>query len=178
MQMPEKEMPELIDGRPYVRATHRLRHGYCMTRLGGALDQGYNGASSAWWILAEPDVRLTPHRIVRPDLAGWRKDRMPDLTDNWPIDLRPDWACEIASPTNSHYDRGVKSKVYREAGIPWYWLVDPQERTVEVLELVGDTWRYHGGYTDGDALALPPFDEVVLTMGELFGPLPKGWPGT
>jgi Uma2 family endonuclease len=178
VHLPEKEMPELIDGRPYLRPPTTARHGFLHGELPVALRLCDPKLALVWWVLAEPDVRITPHRIVRPDLAGWRKDRQPELTDDWPIDLRPDWVCEIASPRSSHYDRGLKSKVYREAGIPWYWLADPQERTLEVLELDGDTWRYHGAYTDGDVLALPPFDAAVLTMSELFGPLPKGWPGT
>jgi Uma2 family endonuclease len=175
--LPEQEMPELIDGKPYLRAAPRGRHGFCFSRLSGALDRLYNAPRSGWWVLSEPDVRLTPHRIVRPELAGWRKERMPDLTDDWPIDLRPDWVCEIASPSNAHYDRGIKSRVYLEAGVPWYWLADPQERTLEVFELQGEKWQYDGSFTDGDVCALPPFDDAVLTMAELFGPLPKGWPG-
>jgi len=177
VQLPEKEMPELIDGRPYLRAAPRLRHSFIHGELLLALRQGDPKLAAGWWIVVEPDVRLTKHRIVRPDLAGWRKDRMPALTDDWPIDLRPDWICEIASPSTSHYDRGLKAKVYREAGIPWYWLADPQQRMLEVLELRGDAWVYHGAHSDGDVLALPPFDQAVLDLATLFGPVPKGWPG-
>jgi Uma2 family endonuclease len=175
--LPEQEIPELIDGKPYLRAAPRGRHGYLTTELPTGLRIADPNTATSWWIIGEPDVRLTPHRIVRPDLAGWRKERMPDLTDDWPIDLRPDWVCEIASPSNSHYDRGIKSRVYLEAGVPWYWLADPQERTLEVFELQGEKWQYFGSFTDGDVCALPPFDDAVLTMAELFGPLPKGWPG-
>ena len=178
VHLPEKEMPELIDGRPYLRAAPRQRHGVLQLRIGGQLDRLLGAVPAGWWIVAEPDVRLAQHRIVRPDLAAWRKESMPELTDDWPIDLRPDWVCEIASPSNSHYDRGPKSKVYLEAGIPWYWLADPQERTLEVYQNQGESWRYHGSFTDGDVVGLPPFDAAVLTMSELFGPLPKGWPGT
>lgn len=174
VHLPEQEMPEIIDGKPCARAAPRGRHSYVQGELPIVLRLSDPKTAQAWWILPEPDVRLTPHRIVRPDLAGWRKDHMPDLVDDWPIDLRPDWVCEIASPNNAHYDRGIKSRVYREAGVPWYWLADPQERTLEVFELQGEKWQYFGAFTDGDVCALPPFDDAVLTIGELFGPLPKG----
>jgi Uma2 family endonuclease len=177
VHLPENEMPELIDGRPYMRAAPRGRHGYLQGELPIGLRLGDPKIALGWWIIVEPDVRLTQHRILRPDLAGWRKERMPELTDDWPIDLRPDWVCEIASPSNAHYDRGIKSKVYREAGVPWYWLADPQERTLEVFELTGENWRYRDSFSDGDVLALPPFDDAVLRIADLFGPLPKGWPG-
>ncbi|MBI5610201.1 MAG: Uma2 family endonuclease [Deltaproteobacteria bacterium] len=146
--------------------------------MGSELDRAFNQIPTGGWVLPEPDVRLAPHRIVRPDLAGWRKEHMPELSEDWPIDLRPDWVCEVVSPTNAHYDRGLKSQVYLQAGVPWYWLADPQERTLEVFENHGKHWLYHGSFTDGDVRGLPPFDSAVLTMSELFGPLPKGWPGT
>lgn len=169
VHLPEQEMPEIIDGKPYYRAAPRMRHSAAATEIIGELRSLQKGSLSGWWILSELDVRLSPQRVVRPDVCGYRKERLPELVEDWPLDLRPDWVCEILSSGTARYDRGTKSKAYADAGIPWYWLVDPQERTVEVLELQGGRWALHGCFGDGETLALPPFDGCEISISDLFG---------
>jgi len=86
------------------------------------------------------------------------------------VQTPPDWVCEVLSPTTSAYDRGKKATAYAQAGVPWYWIVDPIERTVEVLELLNGRWTISGVYTDGAELALPPFEQTVIVVAELFAP--------
>ena len=169
VHLPEEQRPELIDGKPYYRAAARKRHGNSAGRLFARLEPlEARPQRSGWWISLDPDVQLGS-QIVRPDLAGWRKEAMADLTDEWPAQLRPDWVCEILSPTNFRYDRSTKGKVYAEAGIPWYWLVDAKERTLEVWELAGGRWSVLGCFGDDEKLALPPFDGLEFEVGQLFG---------
>ena len=170
VHLPELERPEIIDGKPYYRAAARKRHGNAAGRLFARLEPLERRTQrSGWWISIEADVQLG-QQILRPDLAGWRKERMPELTDEWPTLIIPDWVCEILSPTTARYDRGTKGEVYAQAGIPWYWLVDPQERMVEVWELTGTRWTLHGCFGDDQTLALPPFDGLEFEVGQLFGP--------
>ena len=169
VHLPEQEMPEIIDGKPYYRAAPRMRHSVAASEVSAALLGLGKPLRTGWWILADLDVRLGPERVIRPDLCGYRKERLPELVDDWPVELRPDWVCEILSPTTARYDRGTKGEVYAQAGIPWYWLVDPQERMVEVWELTGTRWTLHGCFGDDQTLALPPFDGLELAVGQLFG---------
>lgn len=172
MHLPEQEQPELIDGQPYARAIARSTHGRMVAQLVRHVVRADTpDVRDGWWISIEPSVRLSTHNIVGPDLAGWRKSRLPELPDDWPLDVRPDWVCEVLSPGTARYDRGTKARLYAASGIPWYWLVDGQERLVEVLELVGSHWRVHGVYGDGDQLALPPFDALEVAVSELFLPV-------
>jgi hypothetical protein len=73
--------------------------------------------------------------VLRPDLVGWRRERVPDFPRERPIPHRPDWVCEILSPTTAARDRGPKRDVYRSAGVPRYWLLDVANRTITVLRL-------------------------------------------
>lgn len=169
VHLPEQDMPEIIRGTPYYRAAPRMKHSAVATEVIAALATQDPRLRAGWWILSDLDVRLTPHCIVRPDICGYRKERLPDLTDDWPVDLRPDWVCEILSPSNARYDRATKGEVYAEAGIPWYWLIDPEERLVEVWELNGERWMLYGCFGGDQSCALPPFDGLELAVGRLFG---------
>ncbi len=169
VHLPEQEMPEIIDGKPYYRAAPRMRHSVAAWEVSAALLGMGPPLRAGWWILADLDVRLGPNRVVRPDLCGYRKERLPEPVDDWPLPLSPDWVCEILSPTNFRYDRSTKGKVYAEAGIPWYWLVDAKERTLEVWELAGGRWSVLGCFGDDEKLALPPFDGLEFEVGQLFG---------
>jgi Uma2 family endonuclease len=174
VHLPEHEQPEIVGGKPYYRAVPRIQHGRALQKLAARLDPADSATlQGGWWIAIEPGVRLSTRVIVGPDLAGWRKDRLAELPDDWPCDIRPDWVCEVLSPSNGWYDRGPKAQAYAEAGIPWYWLVDPQQRTLEVLELHDCHWRILGCYHGDDKLALPPFDGLEIAVDELFAPLPQ-----
>lgn len=124
-----------------------------------------------WWIFVEVDVELGPNDIVRPDLAGWKRAGLPDPGDQRPISVAPDWVCEIVSPTSAHRDRVVKRDLYCESGIPHYWLVDVEARTLEAFRLTDQGWILTGNYGDEAVVAIPPFDAMELPVGRLF--LPK-----
>jgi Uma2 family endonuclease len=122
--------------------------------------------------LLEVDIRLSPHDIVRPDLAGWRRERLPRPWDVRPIDVVPDWVCEIVSRSNAALDRVRKRELYARAGIPYYWLVDPDEHTLEALHLDGSAraWVEVGAYDDKSVARIAPFEAVELEVGRLFPP--------
>lgn len=137
-------------------------------------DDDERGRHSGWWILPEVDVRLAPHDIVRPDVADWRRPKLPSLWGQRPIEVAPDWVCEIISPSNAAHDRVTKRRLYARHGIPHYWLLDPVVRTLEALRLDGEVWVELGVYGDGDLACIEPFVLVELDVGRLFPPAPSG----
>ena len=177
MHLPDERRPELIAGKEHFRAAPRTRHGFGAHRVSVAVDPATRrNEATGWWICQEPDIALSDTTYLRPDLAGWRKVRMPELTDEWPTRLPPDWVCEILSPSNAVYDRRDKASEFARAGVPWLWLVDPQERLVEVFKLrhdeeLGNRWLLVGVYGADAVQALPPFEDVVVQVGDLFAPL-------
>lgn len=74
---------------------------------------------------------------------------------------------------NRRRDKEVKVEEYAEAGIPEYWIVDPEMRQVTVLVLDGTAYRQHGVFGPGEtatSVLLPGFrasvDEVFAAAQE------------
>jgi len=150
LALPEGTRAEVVAGDVHLAPSPRPRHARAKRALAGFVggpfdDDDGHGGPGGWWILTEVDVRLSAHDIVRPDLAGWRRERFAD--DPWdtlPIDVVPDWICEVLSPSNAAHDRVTKRRLYAKHEVPYYWLVDPQTRTLEALRLVSrvsSSWR-------------------------------------
>jgi len=155
---------------PAPRPAHSKVQGALRRFVGGPYDDddGFGGPGG-WWIFVEVDVQLTVHDIVRPDLSGWRRERLAD-PDERPFTTAPDWACEILSPSSARRDRVTKRHLYAKHGIRHYWLVDPESRTLEALELRDGVWVEVGVYDDTATARVPPFSELELPIGRLFLP--------
>jgi Uma2 family endonuclease len=166
---------EILDGQIVVSPAPLPRHSRVQRALGRFVggpfdDDDGRGGPGGWWIFVEVDVRLTAHDVVRPDLAGWRRERLPTPGSVRPIDVVPDWVCEIASPSTVARDRVTKRALYAKHGVPYYWVVDPEGRTLEALELSGGRWVELGAYDDTATASIPPFSEIALEVGRLFLP--------
>ena len=108
------------------------------------------------------------HDIVRPDLAGWRRERLPDPGEQRPISVVPDRVCELVSPGTAARNRVQKRNLYGERGIPHYWIVDVDSRTLEAFQLEKGQWMLAGTYGDDASAAIPPFEAIELEVGRLF----------
>lgn len=173
---PEDQRVELIRGQMDVLPAPRPRHSKPQRSLGRFIggpfdDDDGHGGPGGWWIFVEVDVAFGPHDVLRPDLSGWRRERLPD-PDQPPISIAPDWVCEILSPSTAARDTTVKKRLYAEHGVAHYWLIDPDRRTLEALALVEGRWVDVGSYGDEDAARIPPFEAVELSIGRLFLPKP------
>ena len=70
-----------------------------------------------------------------PDIAGWRRERLVAVPETAYIEIAPDWICEVLSASTDRRDRTVKSRIYAEAGIPHFWIIDPRQQFLEAFEL-------------------------------------------
>lgn len=167
---------ELVGGQLVPKAEANARHGKAQGTIrrfiGGPFDDddGYGGPGG-WWIFTEVLVLLGPD-VFRPDLSGWLRERLPDPAQHTPIEVVPDWCCEVLSPSNARHDRVTKRAAYARAGVRHYWLVDPETRMLEALELDADgRWRECGVYDETTTDArIPPFEAIALDVGRLFFP--------
>lgn len=171
LALPEHVVGEIIDGELVVSPRPAPRH----ARVGTASAQdlspfdrkggGPPDRPGGWWILFEPELHLYRGQVVVPDLAGWRRERMPTLPETAFFELPPDWVCEVISPSSGRRDRIHKARIYLDCGVEWLWLVDPLAQTVEVLHAETGRWVVAGGWEGEDAEArIPPFDAVALDL--------------
>jgi Uma2 family endonuclease len=150
---------------------HSKAQGAARRFLGGPFDDDDGrGGPGGWWIFVEVDVALGPQDIVRPDLAGWRRARLPKPGATRPIEVVPDWICEVVSPSTAARDRVTKRNLYARCGVAHYWLIDPEARVLEALALREGSWFEHGVYDDCATARIPPFDAIELEIGRLFLP--------
>jgi Uma2 family endonuclease len=175
LALPEGARAELVDGSLEFAPSPTPEHGRAQRTLGSLIggpfdDDDDRGGHGGWWILLEVDVRLGTHDVVRPDLAGWRRERLPDPWGRLPVEVRPAWIGEIISPSNAAHDRVTKRRLYADSGVPHYWLVDPAARTLEALRLQDGVWIELGVWGDGDRARIDPFAAVELEVGRLFPP--------
>lgn len=136
--------------------------------LGGPFDFGRGGPGGCW-IIPEPEVHFVPdEEVVVPDLAGWRRERMPAVPEDQRFLVTPDWVCEILSPSTARKDRTLKLPLYAQYGVPHAWLVDPLARTLEAFELRGGLWALIATLAECDVVRVPPFDAIEFSLGDLW----------
>jgi Uma2 family endonuclease len=167
--LPEDVVGEIIEGVLYTfprpRAVHAHVEGYVVGDLQFRFERG-RGGPGGWWILVEPGIELPGSPEVVPDVAGWRKERMPELPEDRAINVVPDWVCEILSLTTRAHDLRVKRPFYARVGVRHLWFVDVEARTLVVSKLVQGHWLELGVYGEADAVRAEPFDAVEIALGE------------
>ena len=170
LAVPAPLVAELINGtlvtNPRPAARHALASSVLGVELGGAFHRGRSGPGG-WILLDEPELHLHGDVLV-PDLAGWRRERMPELPDAAAFELAPDWVCEVLSPATAAIDRADKLPIYAREGVPHAWLVDPNVRSLEAYRLDGDRWTLLGAWHDRAEGRAEPFTELALELGRLW----------
>jgi Uma2 family endonuclease len=177
LKLPDAVRAQILSGQiitaPAPLPSHSKVQGAVRRFVGGPFDDDDgHGGPGGWWIFVEVDVQLDVHNVVRPDLAGWRRARLPDPGEQRPISITPDWVCEVLSPSSVAYDRVTKSRLYAANGIRHYWIIDVDARTLEAFELVEQRWVLAGSYDEDALVRVAPFVEVELPVGRLFLPRP------
>lgn len=172
LDAPEHMVAEIIGGALHLHPRPRSRHARVSSALGRQIGGPFDydpGGPGGWWILDEPELHLGPDVLV-PDLAGWRRERMPVLEDVPYFEMAPDWVCEVLSPATRARDRGTKRDLYGGHGVSHLWLVDPEDRQVEAFERRDEAWVLRLTAGGEDRVALPPFEAAELDLAPLWLP--------
>ncbi len=168
--VPDHFVAEMFDGELYATPRPSTLHTNAASvlgaELGGPFHRGRNGPGG-WVIWFEPELHFGNDVLV-PDLAGWRRERLPRLSDDAFMTLAPDWACEVLSKSTESLDRGKKLEVYAREGVSHAWLLDPSRRTLEVLELESGAWSPLERYEGNAIVRAAPFDAIELELGALW----------
>ena len=170
--LPESHRMEVIGGALVQKAAPSFEHGDAQSSIAELLKPPFQrgrGGPGGWWIGTEVEIELSVHDVYLPDVAGWKRDRVPERPRGRPIRVRPDWVCEVLSASNALNDVGVKLAAYHRAGVPHYWVVDPDRETLTVFRSTsaGYVLALSGGR--GEVVHAEPFEAMQLRVGELFG---------
>jgi Uma2 family endonuclease len=172
VRLPEHLIGQIIAGELIASPRPANDHAVASSTLGSELlgpFQRGRGGPGGWWILDEPELHLGKDVLV-PDLAGWRRARLPTVPREPFFTLAPDWVCEVLSPSTAGLDRVRKKHVYAREGVEYVWLVDPVGRTLEVFRLNEGRWLELGAWSGEDRVRAAPFDAIELELGALWLP--------
>lgn len=178
--LPEGVTGEIIGGELHTQLRPSGKHAQAQAGLnvdlGGPFGFG-RGGPGGWWILPEPELHFVRDiEVAVPDLAGWRRERMPALPDEHRFEVVPDWVCEILSPGTVKKDRALKLPLYARDGVGHAWLIDPIARTLEAFERLDASWVLIAVLKDDDPVQVPPFDAVCFALSDLWVPVPEPTP--
>ena len=170
LDAPAHRVAEIVDGTLYTHPRPAMPHALASSALQSDLSNTFQfgrGGPGGWWIIFEPELHLGEDILV-PDLAGWRRERMPDYPDTAYVTLAPDWVCEVLSESTRKVDLHEKRPIYAREGVSYLWLVDPIDRTLEAFELHDGQWLLIASAKDDEPVSIRPFDAVTFSLGDLW----------
>ena len=122
-----------------------------------------------WWFGTEALIDFGPGLQFRPDVAGWRREKVLTPPTGVVVTIIPDWICEILSPSNASTDTVTKMGAYHRAQVPHYWIIDPRDQTLAVYRFTKDGYLHVLGAKRGDRVNAEPFAAIELQVGVFFG---------
>jgi Uma2 family endonuclease len=173
LRAPPHKVAEIIDGELILSPRPAGPHSAAATALGEELGPPFKrgrGGPGGWIILDEPELHLDANVLV-PDLGGWRRETMDAIANEPYFTIRPDWVCEVLSPSTERFDRGDKIALYARAGVGHAWLVNPLQHTLEILRLSAEhprEWLSVGVFRDDAKVRAEPFQAFELELGVLW----------
>jgi Uma2 family endonuclease len=170
LDAPPDMVAELIGGALHLHPRPAPKHARAGSRLGVVLGGPFDldgGGPGGWVILDQPELHLAVDVLV-PDLAGWRRERMPRLPDTACFETVPDWVCEILSTGTRRLDLTEKRERYAAARVCHLWLVDPDARTLEAFETRDGRWLLIAALKDDEEVRVAPFDAVLFPLSALW----------
>jgi Uma2 family endonuclease len=170
LAVPEHLVAEILDGDLHTTPRPSPRHASASSGVGGVLhgpfDRG-RGGPGGWWVLDEPELHLGRDVLV-PDLAGWRRDRLPRLPDEAFFAVAPDWICEVVSASTAAMDRVKKLRIYARESVRHAWLIDPAARTLEAFRLEDGRWTLMTTASGAEVLRVEPFDAIEFDLRSIW----------
>ncbi len=167
---PPHKVAEIIDGELHVSPRPGGPHTAAASALGALIEPPFKwgrGGPGGWIILDEPELHLGEEILV-PDLGGWRRSTMERVPNAAFFEIRPDWVCEVLSPAGERIDRAKKLPIFARNNVDYAWLVNPIQRTLEVMRREGDRWLTLAVHQGDEMIRAEPFDEVELELGLLW----------
>lgn len=173
-RLPADIAAEIIDGELVEKAMPSFEHGAAQSGLVGQIFGPFNRGPGGkqpggWWIGTEVEVVYEEGQVYRHDVVGWRRATTPERPSGRPIRIRPDWVSEVLSPSNAGNDLVRKLRTLSKHGVPYYWIVDPEHRTLTVMRWTRDGYLTALTADARDVVRAEPFDAIDFHVAVLFG---------
>jgi Uma2 family endonuclease len=173
LAIPEPErFHELIEGVLVDKDAASGKHGEAQLSLAILLRPfrrgGAGGGPGGWIFATEVEVRFDAENVLRPDVVGWRRERLPELPAEVPITVIPDWICEVLS-TNRANDLVPKKRIYHRHQVANYWVIDPDAEMLTVYRHAPEGYLEALVAVRGETVRAEPFEARELAVGVLFG---------
>jgi Uma2 family endonuclease len=165
---PNKTRYELVHGEVVVSPSPNFDHAYVVSRLISRLVPHVD-AQKLGVIVSDIDTPFGPDDVRRPDLLFFSTSRLHHI-GKVHLEGPPDLCVEVLSPSNRHVDRGDKFELYRDSGVPFYWILDPMTKVVEAYRLEGKEYVPTVTAKDDAIVRLPPFDDLEIHLAGLWRP--------
>lgn len=170
LDAPPHKVAQVISGNLHLHprpiGSHIMANAILCRKIATPFQDGIGGPGG-WWIVSEPEIHLEED-IVVPDIAGWRKEKLPKYPYGAFVTVSPDWVCEILSPSTKKVDLGDKWDVYAREGVSHIWFIDPGARSLEAFARVNGKWLMISALTGDDALLIPPFENISIPLSALW----------
>jgi Uma2 family endonuclease len=168
LKVPDILIAEILDGELITSPRLASPHARAASATGQDLSPfdrrtGGPGGPGGWHILFEPELHLGADILV-PDLAGWRRERMPVMLNIPYFELAPDWVCEVISPSTGRIDRMRKMPIYAREQVRHIWLVDPLQQTLDIYRLEGHHWVLMITYGGAETVRPEPFEAIEIDI--------------
>jgi Uma2 family endonuclease len=167
---------EVVQGELVMKASPSFEHGTTQLRIGvavgGFLGRSRPGRVGGWWLASEIEVELDLHEVFRPDIAGWRIDRVPDQPRGRTVRVAPDWVCEVLSPSTMKRDLGHKLRTYHRARVQTYWVAEPMGEVLSVYRWQETGYLLVLTASPGEVVRAEPFDAIEIDVTDLFSDRP------
>src|SRR6266478_5645189 len=160
---------ELVDGEIAVSPSPRPRHSRPEMRLSRLL-LNHIVDRDLGELLGDVDTVFGEYDLRRPDLIDYRKDRVHLIDPGDALQNPPDLCVEIVGPSSRIIDRKDKFKQYAVGRVKFYWILDPEERTIEAYRLAAGRYKLVGEGSGNDIVRLLPFKDLEIPLGELWLP--------
>ena len=168
--VPEYMVAEIVRGKLVTHPRPAAPHAMAASALGAELFGPFRrgrGGPGGWVLLHEPELHLGENYLV-PDIAGWCRERMPEVPQVPFFELAPDWICEVLSPSTTTMDRAEKLPIYAEHSVRNAWIVDPLAKVLEVYRLEAGCWSPLATHRDTALVRAEPFDAIEFDLAVLW----------
>jgi len=157
---------ELVNGEVAVSPSPTPKHSHVIVNLLTVLNN-HNLTHELGELHHDVDTILDRFNVRRPDILFFFKNRT-HLIGEKAMEGPPDLAVEVISPSSNEVDRQDKFAQYRDAGVAYYWIIDPDQRTIEAWRLDGGQYVVCGSGHGDETIRLAPFPDLDIPLARLW----------